>query len=178
MTLWQSGCTTLWRLAYIGPVAWITSTDIAAVAKFGITVAIMRKNKRYQITKELVMRSRTRPSDPTQLDLTQPEFDSSQLDPTRPNPTCHTAVFGWVNLNRCVLLHVIKGDYWRQVGDCLLGLYHQWWKNKTQKPPKVVCEVIRLCRNPERSSSPSSIIFYINYFQKTACFILTVYDSI
>ena len=29
----------------------------------------------------------------------------------------------WVELKRCVLLHVVKGDWWKQVGDCLLGLY-------------------------------------------------------
>ena len=36
----------------------------------------------------------------------------------------------------------------------------------------------RLSRNPERSYSPSSTVFNINFFQKTACLIFTVYGAI
>ena len=52
----------------------------------------------------------------------------------------------------------------------MLGLYHQWWKSKTQEPSRVVHEDARPSKNPERSS-PSLAVFYINYFQKTTCFI-------
>ena len=74
------------------------------------------------------------------------------------------AVLKWVELN--LLLHIIKGDSWRQVEDCRLGLYHQ--KSKTHEPPRAACEVVRASRNHERSSStssPSSTVS-INYFQK------------
>ena len=43
-----------------------------------------------------------------------------------------------------------KGDQWRQVGDCLPGLYHQRWKSKTKEPPRATREVARPSRNSER----------------------------
>ena len=53
---------------------------------------------------------------------------------------------------------------------------------KFQEPPIAAYEVTRPSRNLERSSSslssPLSTVFFMNYFQKTTCFILTVYGDI
>ena len=63
----------------------------------------------------------------------------------------------------------------RQVGDCQLELYNPWWKCKNEDPSRGAREMARPSRDPERSSSPSSTVIYMNYFEKTTCFMLTIY---
>ena len=86
----------------------------------------------------------------------------------------------WVELSR--IKPLCHKKWLMEAGrDCLLGLDHQWWKSKTQEPPRAAREVARPSRNPERSqssSSSSSFLFYMNYFQKRTRFILTVYSAI
>jgi len=37
-----------------------------------------------------------------------------------------------------------------QVGECLVGLCHQRWRPLAEEPPRVLHEVERLTRNPEK----------------------------
>src|SRR6218665_903170 len=37
-----------------------------------------------------------------------------------------------------------------QVGECLVGLDHQGRRSLTEEPPRALCEVERLTRNPEK----------------------------
>ena len=59
---------------------------------------------------------------------------------------------------------------------CVLLLYHQQWKSKTQEPPSAAREVVKPSRNPERS--PSTTVFCTNYFHKITRLKLTVYGAV
>jgi len=48
------------------------------------------------------------------------------------------------------ILHLTVVGVNSQVGECLVGLCHQGWRPLAEEPPRALCEVERLTRNPEK----------------------------
>ena len=94
--------------------------------------------------------------------------------------------FGVVEYICCISLNVIKSNKWKQVGVCLLMLWHWWWKSMTQEPPQVAHKVTRSSRKSacwtNTISSESTVIQelrravckVVRLSRKTACWGYTI----